>query len=289
MVLEISENKVQKEVRSRLVIFADGPVTLAHRCFGIGFDAKSQLVAVSVICDFTYPENDMDTYDAYYVREAAPPSFAWNFPFSQHLNFGLLIPRTFMEKNKDLFNNVLDYMLKRYPPSSGRINGRSLIRKRGAFLPMRMAQEIHDDSCLVVGDAAGLVSPITGVGITFAMHSGASAAETALEALKQGEFGKDFLSRYPKNWRASRKYKKLWVMETLYRILEPLHRLDPQLLNKMLFFSNMLFTKAEGKRIRFVDALRVLFFPLLGNPNLTVVRSGKGEKESSGLSLDKGV
>ena len=78
-------------------------------------------------------------------------------------------------------------------------------------------------------------------------------------------------------------------METLYRILEPLHRLDPQLLNKMLFFSNMLFTKAEGKRIRFVDALRVLFFPLLGNPNLTVVRSGKGEKESSGLSLDKGV
>lgn len=289
MVVHLSEGKTEKELASRLVVFADGPLTLARRCFGIGFEAKPSQTAVSMIFDFEYPDNPMDYYDAYYVCEAAPPSFGWSFPFSNHVNFGLLIPRYEMDKKKHLFKNVLDLMLQHYSPSSSLIKNRKLIRKRGAFLPMRPARRIHDDSCLVVGDAAGLVSPLTGVGIPFAMHSGLAAAETAIEALRRGDFSAKILSHYPRRWRKSKKHRKLQVSVHLFRVISVLQHVDPQVLNKFFFSLNLLLSQPDGESLRLKELVRVLLFPLLGNPDLRIRRTGKSLKGSSPGMLQKGT
>jgi len=288
MTLAFSEKKQERKLESRLVIFADGPVTLARRCFGIGFEATPDRTAVSVICDFACPGNPMDHYEAYYVREATPPSFAWLFPFADHLNFGLLIPRYEMEKDPTLFNRVLDDLLQEYPPCASRLKGLELIRRRGAFLPMRPAERIHDDSCLVAGDAAGLVSPISGVGITFALHSGLAAAETAVAALQRGDFSAGFLSRYPREWHRSRKYRKLRLMDLIHRSFLTVKPLDPQALNKLLFVLNLLVTKAGEESPRVADLARVLLFPAAGSPGLKIVRTGGSSRKSPGSLLGKG-
>jgi len=288
MTLDLSEGKTAGKLQCRLAVFADGPVTLARRCFGIGFEATPDRTAVSVICDFECPGNSMDHYEAYYVREAAPPSFAWLFPFADHLNFGLLIPRYEMEKKPHLFNQVLEELLHRHPACSSRVAGLKLIRKRGAFLPMRPAERIHDDSCLVAGDAAGLVSPITGVGITFALHSGLAAAETAVEALRKGDFSAGFLSRYPREWRRSRKYRKLRLMDLIHRSVLAVKPADPQALNKLLFVLNLLATKSGGESARLADLARVLLYPVAGSPEVKIVRAGGSSKESPGSLLGKG-
>jgi flavin-dependent dehydrogenase len=57
---------------------------------------------------------------------------------------------------------------------------------RGHYLPFRRYRRSPGkNAILLVGDAAGLVEPITGEGIAFAMQSGKFAAEAILEAAKQ--------------------------------------------------------------------------------------------------------
>jgi flavin-dependent dehydrogenase len=53
-----------------------------------------------------------------------------------------------------------------------------------------------------VGDAAGLVKATTGGGIYYSLLSGALAAETLIEASREGDFSAASLSVYEERWRA---------------------------------------------------------------------------------------
>jgi len=277
----------EQEVLARLVVFADGPLTLAHRSFGIGYHGGDGEVACAVICDFEFPKNTVDYFEGFFVREAGATSFGWMFPFADHVNFGMAFLRSEMRKNRRVLQDLLDFMLRRYEPSSRLTKGRRLLRKRGALIPMKLAKRFHGDSCLVVGDAAGFVAAMTGVGITYAMHSGLYAAETAIEALDKRDFSEAFLARYPRRWRRSRKYRKLWVMDVLRRGFLLIHRVDPQFMNKVNFFLNIQFFKAQGKGLGFLDGIRVLFYPLLGRPDLRLVRVSKPRKGAASGNLVK--
>jgi flavin-dependent dehydrogenase len=54
----------------------------------------------------------------------------------------------------------------------------------------------HADRIVVVGDAAGLVSPLTGEGIASGMRSGEMAASQILQALAWGDFSARALAPY---------------------------------------------------------------------------------------------
>ncbi len=55
---------------------------------------------------------------------------------------------------------------------------------------------LYGDNVLIIGDAAGFVSPISGEGIHPSVVSGNAAAEIATEALKQGDFSTQMLKKY---------------------------------------------------------------------------------------------
>ena len=289
MVLEVlDKNKKKEELEARLVVFADGPITLAQRCFGIGFEARPEQTAVSAICDFECSDNSMDYFESYYVPGIALWGFGWSFPFSEHLNLGLTFLRTEIRENRRLLLDRVEFMLERYLPSSRLVKERTMIHRRGALIPMGLARRIHDDSCLVVGDAAGFVGAFTGVGITYAMHSGTVAAEVAIEALDRKDFSAKFLSLYPRRWRRSKKYRKLLIMEYLKKIFLWIHRVDSQFLNKIKYVFNVMAYPAQGRRLRFVELVRVVFYPLLGNPEVKTVHRIKPGKAASGSMVGKG-
>ena len=58
---------------------------------------------------------------------------------------------------------------------------------------------LYDDNLMLVGDAGGFVSPISGEGIQTAVVSGKIAAETAIEALQNEDYSKTSLKRYKTN------------------------------------------------------------------------------------------
>ncbi|NIV71899.1 hypothetical protein GWN26_05740 [Candidatus Saccharibacteria bacterium] len=65
-------------------------------------------------------------------------------------------------------------------------------------------RKIYGNGFLLVGDAAGLVNPLTGGGIDNAMHSGKVAAECSAEICRGSDYSEKRLSNY-----ASRLWKEL--------------------------------------------------------------------------------
>jgi geranylgeranyl reductase family protein len=87
----------------------------------------------------------------------------------------------------------------------------------------------YADNVLVAGEAAGLVSPLTGEGIGNSMVSGEMAAQAAIKALEHGEFsstalaayGRDFHMRFDAPHRAARLARSMlnraWILNRSLR------------------------------------------------------------------------
>lgn len=58
----------------------------------------------------------------------------------------------------------------------------------------------HGDHVIVVGDAAGMIDPMTGEGIHHAMDGGKLAAQFLVEALANGNYDKDVMSIWHDRW-----------------------------------------------------------------------------------------
>ncbi len=56
------------------------------------------------------------------------------------------------------------------------------------------------DHLLIVGDAAGMIDPLTGEGIHHAMEGGKIAAEFMLEAIAAGNYSADAMQIYHERW-----------------------------------------------------------------------------------------
>jgi len=70
----------------------------------------------------------------------------------------------------------------------------------GAF-PTCPAKRLTADRMFLCGDAAGLVNPMTGEGIYYAMCSGEMAAKTAISALENDKTDAHSLKQYQNQWK----------------------------------------------------------------------------------------
>jgi geranylgeranyl reductase family protein len=61
----------------------------------------------------------------------------------------------------------------------------------------------YDNHLLILGDAAGMIDPLTGEGLQYVMDAAEIAANTIFEAFGKKNFTKNFLKRYQKRWMKS--------------------------------------------------------------------------------------
>jgi flavin-dependent dehydrogenase len=125
--------------------------------------------------------------------------YAWTFPKESTLNIGFGAYWKDMKRAniKEVFSKYLALLKQeKIVPDNIKVG-----RPKGGLIPLRGSIErSYSDHILILGDAAGFVSPIGGDGIYYGMCSGRIASEVAEYAVEHDSFGKDDLKEYQRDW-----------------------------------------------------------------------------------------
>jgi geranylgeranyl reductase family protein len=156
-----------------LLIAADGANSaVARALFGRAFDPAR----IGFGLEVELPRAAAGTGDAVEIDLAAAAwGYGWSFPKARSVTVGV---GGLQARNPDLRARLDRYLARR---------GGGGPRCKGAFLPFGDFRAVPGRGrALLAGDAAGLVDPITGEGIAWAMQSGHLAAGAAVAALAAG-------------------------------------------------------------------------------------------------------
>lgn len=214
----MNKSSAQKyTMESKLIVFADGPHTLANTTLGIGFERRAQDTAIAAIYEIEWPDNPLDAFELFVEPQISSCGYGWVFPKKHILNAGAycLMSRI---GNANI-HAFLDYFVREFVPVAKYLVGRPRTRFAAAMIPIAPAKQVYGPRCLVAGDAAGMVEPIWGDGIGFSIAGAHIAAEVAHEALVKDQFSEAFLSSYQRRWEASHEWRMIRRYSTLLRLL----------------------------------------------------------------------
>ena len=127
-----------------------------------------------------------DIVEIWFDGEVSPDFYGWIFPKADHLAIGT--------GTQDHKHNI-KALQKRFVEKIG-ITDKPYLDE-AAKIPMKPRKSFTQEKAILVGDAAGLVTPANGEGIFFAMRSGKLGALAMIEHLKHGAP----LNRYEKEFR----------------------------------------------------------------------------------------
>lgn len=157
-------------LRARWIIGADGPASLVRRRVSQPFAREDLSVAAG------YYVHGMSSQQIDIAFEEDPPGYLWSFPRPDHLAVGVCAQadvttsaQLLQQTERWLDRHVIGGQRERYSWPIPSLRAPTLVRERPA-----------GNGWMLVGDAAGLVDPITREGIFFALQSGAIAAASLL-------------------------------------------------------------------------------------------------------------
>ena len=205
-----------RDVASQLVVFADGPDTLAAKVFpGVGFQRRPARTMHGLLYELEWPDNPMDSLDFYFDMKIVPWGYGWVFPKKDIINAGICGIMAASRTENTGMRHRLDYFMKEKATLSADVAGRKISRIQAAIIPVEPAARIYARRALLVGDAAGMVEPFSAGGNEFAMRAGLMAAKAASDALREGDYSDRSLSRYQSAWKRSHDSKTLTTMQRL--------------------------------------------------------------------------
>ena len=166
---------------------------------GIRSKWKNQQLAIGK-CAIIKGENRLDK-ESVYVYFMPYQGYGWIFPLTdKRFNIGLF---TFGKDNSkyNLHKIYQEFLgnsnVKKYIPRSNY----KVIWSGSYSFPAEgvLEKSLYADNLMLIGDAGGFVSPISGEGIQTAVTSGKVAAETAIKALQKEDYSKTILKAYRTN------------------------------------------------------------------------------------------
>jgi flavin-dependent dehydrogenase len=171
---------------AKLIIAADGYASVAHRALRVSTPRGKQLAvaATAYYRDVSFPHGE-NTADHFFEHEL-PYGYAWIFPAVAGVsNVGVYIRADAYAAARQHLNGLMNGFIARHPERFAR--ARRIGELRSWPLPLAPRHTpLSARGLLLAGDAAGFVDPLSGEGIWQALHSGMSAAKTAVAALRGG-------------------------------------------------------------------------------------------------------
>lgn len=237
--VEIIRDGQRMSLYAPVVVAADGATSCLAREAGLvatpseemGFGIRGYYHAIKGLGDLLELYMPlMDPSDRHVL-----PSYGWVFPTGpSSANIGVgIIKRVSGTNVRDLLERFVEYLRQ---TDSRFVCAELRGQWRGAPLRFDFVPEHCGTSgLLLVGDAAGMISPFTGEGISYALESGKLAAETIHHNLKPGqrdtpaltEYGQLLSSKYVGYFEAgrqsARRYQLLWhVLESTFQNEKPI-------------------------------------------------------------------
>jgi len=252
--VRVKERGRDELYRARIVIGADGVETMVGRWAGL--DTRVPARDMESCAQYVLQGIDVNP-DAIYLQFSnaiAPGGYAWIFPKAvgvANVGLGLVALKTDGRNARQ----YLDSWVARRFPSAARTS-----YTVGGVIVHTTIKKTHADGVLIAGDAAHMINPLSGGGITNAMKAGRLAGRTAADAICAGDTGERRLATYHKAW-----------MELLgedhlkyYRIKQALEGVDDASFNKLARTANNI---APDKR----TIGRVFTHALIRHPQLIPV------------------
>ncbi len=187
------------EIRGRVVVGADGPVSVVARSIGVEYKDPSSQLSQSASVTLADVDTDVSVVEMFFGSSVAPGGYAWVIPRGpSEANVGLGLRPAFaapgVPPRRYLHRFILSHTFV-----ARRLRGGRVVRQIGALIPVDgpVERTYSDEGVLLVGDAAGHVMASNGGGIPTALIGGEIAAESIVNHL---EFGTP-LSAYEKGWK----------------------------------------------------------------------------------------
>jgi geranylgeranyl reductase family protein len=193
--VQVVRNRKSATLRAQLVVAADGSYGSFSRNVGL---QDGPLLCITARAYAIGEDSDEEFVDMLYEADVVP-GYGWVFPLGNGIcNVGIGIPAhqakrvsvqerfcRFMSRNRYFRVRLRNYEIQPGP--------------RGAVLYSGFRhQRTFGNRLLAVGDATGLVNPLTGAGISKALATGEMAAQCAYDALMSGNCSEKSLAVYGK-------------------------------------------------------------------------------------------
>ena len=246
------------QVESKLIAFADGPFSLARKNPRFASEKNKPFWAYAYAYETEGIPFEPDVIKIYFEKELFPWGYGWIFPNQSDSNVGVGTLLKFAPQKSGL-KQKQQFFLNKYKRTAPLLSDSEIKDKKGGYLPMKLIDSFADDSQVVLGDAAGMVSSLFGAGIDYAIDAAQACAPVLIKALQQNNFSQTVLSAYEQKIRNSflKDLKKQWIVSRLIIFSERFNTNWPIKILAVIAFG--------GKYSRW-NKIRILLFPLLGKP-----------------------
>ena len=181
------------EIQAKIIIAADGPESRVGRWAGLKTGTKPKNMESCAQFEMVNVEMKEPDCIEFHFGSVAPGGYAWIFPKGDDLaNVGLGILNTLTEKTA--YQHLLEFV-DNNPATQ---NAQPVELNIGGDPVGGVIKDLVADNVLVVGDAAGMVNPLTGGGITSGMTGGRIAGEVAAKAVRDEAWSAKDMKEYKK-------------------------------------------------------------------------------------------
>jgi geranylgeranyl reductase family protein len=201
----VSVSTDSDEYRGRVIIGCDGANSIIARASGLRIGSVQSDYAIDMMEETPQQELSTAERDRMYIyyRIRSHYGYGYVFPKTSHLNVGVGFKLDYYLSNLRGEHYAHHQAFVDDLKSKHLLTGQSNRANFRAF-PLPISGPLartYADRILLAGDAGGFVNALTAEGIYYAMVTGELAANTAIDALRAGDFGSAQLRDYETAWR----------------------------------------------------------------------------------------